>query len=92
MAKRVDANQPEIVQALRQAGCSVQVLSMVGKGCPDLLVGKHGLNYLLEIKDGSKTPSQRKLTSDEQAWHSTWDGLVFVVNSIEDAYQVLGLR
>jgi hypothetical protein len=89
--KRVDANQVEIVQALRRCGCTVQVLSDVGKGCPDLLVGVRGINALLEVKDGAKTLSKRKLTPDEQEWHDTWRGEVVVVNSVDEALSVLGL-
>lgn len=84
-AARIDDNQNEIVVALRQLGASVQVLSMVGKGAPDLLVGRQGRNYLLEIKDGAKAPSKRRLTPDEQAWHDNWRGTVIVVENIEEA-------
>jgi hypothetical protein len=38
-ASKVDANQREVVAALRGAGASVQLLHAVGEGCPDLLVG-----------------------------------------------------
>lgn len=90
MAKRIDANQPAIVKALRQAGATVQVLSEVGKGCPDILVGFRGDNHLLEIKDGEKIPSKRKLTDDEAQWHDEWRGRVVVVESIEDALHQIG--
>jgi hypothetical protein len=43
---------------------------------------KRGRNYLIEIKDGSKPPSKRKLTSDEQEWHDTWRGTVYVANNM----------
>jgi hypothetical protein len=91
MPKRVDANQAEIVAALRRCGCSVQVLSMVGKGCPDLLVGRDYRNYLLEVKDGSKPPSKRQLTPDEVEWHADWLGRVNTVANIEEALAVVGL-
>ena len=71
-AARVDRNQTEVVEALRQAGCRVQPLHMVGKGCPDILVGRDGRLVLMEIKDGEKPPSARKLTEDEAAWHDLW--------------------
>lgn len=61
-AYRVDNNQQVIVAALRQHGCTVQHLHVIGKGCPDLLIGVNGANFLLEIKDGSKPPSKRQLT------------------------------
>lgn len=81
-AARLDANQPEIVRALKAAGCSVQSLASLGDGVPDLLVGHHRLfgrlwvpcNTLLEVKDGSLPPSKRRLTDDEAAWHTRWIG------------------
>ena len=88
-AARVDANQTQIVSALRAAGATVQLLSAVGQGCPDLLVGYQGNNILMEIKDGKKAPSDRKLTSDQIVWHSEWKGLVFLVTSVDEALQLL---
>ena len=88
-AARTDANQAEIVDALRQIGATVQPLHQVWRGCPDLLVGFRGVNILLEVKDGNKPPSARKLTLHEYAWHKDWRGQVAVVNSIEDAIHVL---
>lgn len=89
MAKRIDANQPAIVKALRKLGASVQTLHEVGKGCPDIAVGFRGANYLIEIKDDTKPPSKRKLTDDEQEWHAKWNGTVYVVESIEQAMEVI---
>lgn len=85
MAKRVDANQKGIVLALRQIGATVQPLHTVGRGCPDLLVGFRGRNWLIEVKDGERPPSKRRLTDDESVWHETWRGQVATVGSIEDA-------
>ena len=45
---KVDLNQTEIVQALRQAGATVQSLAAVGKGVPDLLVCFRNKLYLME--------------------------------------------
>jgi hypothetical protein len=84
-AAKVDRNQAEIVKAFRQIGATVQVLSAVGKGCPDLLVGWRGRNFLVEIKDGELVPSARQLTADQQRWHGAWAGSVIVATSIEDA-------
>jgi hypothetical protein len=84
-AARVDSNQSEIVAALRAVGVSVQPLHTVGKGCPDLLCGVRGTNLLLEIKDGNKPPSARKLTPDEAAWHESWRGQVAIVESVDEA-------
>jgi len=84
-AARVDANQPAIVEALRAAGYSVQSLAAVGEGVPDLLVGAHGINVLLEVKDGSKSSSERRLTADQERWHAAWRGRVSVVKTPEEA-------
>ena len=86
---RTDANHSEIVQALRQAGCSVQSLAATGRGVPDLLVGRDGKNLLLEVKDGSKRPSERKLTPDQEIWHSAWRGQIHVVNSTDEALRLI---
>ena len=84
-AARVDANQGEIVTALRAHGATVQSLAAVGCGCPDLLVGYGGGNYLMEIKDGSLAPSRKRLTPDEAGWHATWKGLAAVIESVDEA-------
>ena len=86
---RVDKNQKAIVSALRQIGATVQVLSDVGKGCPDLLVAMYGINYLLEVKDGNKPPSKRRLTPAEQRWHMEWNGQVAIVNSVDEAIRTV---
>lgn len=88
-AAKVDANQTDITAALRQMGASVQHLHTVGAGCPDLLVGFRGVNLLVEVKDGEKVPSKRKLTPDEQEWHEQWRGQVSIVESVEDAVALL---
>ena len=56
-AARIDRNQPEIVEALRKLGASVQPLHTVHDSVPDLLIGYQGRNFLLEVKDGTKPPS-----------------------------------
>lgn len=88
-AAKVDANQTEIVEALRKIGASVQPLHAVGQGCPDLLVGWRGIVSLLEVKDGSKPPSARKLTEDQVKWHAEWRGQVAVVENVEQAIEAI---
>ena len=90
-AAKVDANQREVVAALRDAGATVQLLHAVGEGCPDLLVGYKGLNMLLEVKDGSKPPSAQKLTPQQEIWHRDWRGHRVVVNSPEAALGAIGM-
>lgn len=86
---RVDANQPQIVAALRKMGASVLHLHQVGNGCPDILVGFRSKNALVEIKDGSKPPSARKLTKDEAVFHAEWRGQVAVINSVDEAIEFI---
>tara|TARA_R110000824_G_scaffold352903_4_gene540006 strand:- start:889 stop:1209 length:321 start_codon:yes stop_codon:yes gene_type:complete len=94
-AARIDDNQNEIVKHLRDHGASVQILSMVGKGCPDILVGYTNAigvrrTIVLEIKDGNKPPSQQRLTADEEKWFDTWKGDAAVVNSTLEVDFVMG--
>ena len=88
----VDENQRELVKAMRRLGVSVQLLHAVGQGCPDVLVGWKGRNLLLEVKDGSKVPSARKLTEAQEEWHRAWRGQVAVVSSLDEVIDVLGLH
>ena len=87
--RRIDANQPAIVKAIRNAGCTVEHLHAVGKGCPDLLCAIGGQVFLIEIKDGAKPPSGQKLTPDQIIWHRDWQAEVHVVNSVEAAIAVV---
>lgn len=90
---RTDANQADIVAKLRAIpGVTVQVLSSVGGGCPDLLVGYRGLSLLLELKDGSRPPSERRLTPEQEEWHRTWTGHRAVVMNFEQACEAIGVK
>jgi hypothetical protein len=86
---KTDSNQPDIVDGLRSIGASVQILAAVGKGCPDLLIGYRGVNVLLEIKDGAKSPSRRELTDDQVIWHGRWNGQVASATNLEEAIAVV---
>lgn len=63
----------------------MQPLHTVGKGVPDLLVGRNGTNVLLEVKSGWRIPGgglrpgYKRLTPDEKEWHESWQGQVAVV-------------
>lgn len=65
----MDDNHDEIVQALRAAGAFVRSLAAVGDGMPDLLVTKNRQTLLVEVKDGKRPPSERRLTLDQQKFH-----------------------
>lgn len=86
---KVDVNQPEIVKAFRDLGWSWQHTHTIGQGCVDGFASKNKLiTIAIEIKDGSKSPSQRKLTSDEEKWHSNWKGQIAIVTSLEDVLKL----
>ena len=84
-AAKVDANQADIVKGLRRHGCSVLPLHAIGQGCPDLLVARSGNTMLMEIKDGNKPPSHRKLTPDQEAFHERWHGAITTVCNLDEA-------
>lgn len=88
---KVDSNHKAIREALESAGASVQSMANLGRGCPDLLVGLRGQNFVLEVKDGSIPPSKRKLTEHEANWIHTWRGQVDVVYNAQDALACVGL-
>lgn len=80
-ALRKDDNQGDIVKALEQIGCSVVVMHAP---C-DLLVGWRGRTLCLEVKDGAKRPSARKLTPDQVIFRAEWRGHYAVVSSVDEA-------
>lgn len=88
-AARVDANQSLLVELWRRLGATVQILSAVGNGCPDILLGYNGLNALVEIKDGSKVPSKQKLNKLQVEFHEAWRGHVCVIHNEHEATQLI---
>ena len=91
-AAKIDANQTQVVLALQAAGATVQSLAAVGQGVPDLLVGFQGKTLLMEVKDGQKPPSARRLTEDQLKWHGAWRrGPLAVVDGVDAALRVLGV-
>ena len=82
---RRDANQQEIVEALRKIGATVIDLADVGKDCPDILAGYQDKNFLIEIKipTGKLTPGQAEFLI-------YWRGQVGIAKSIQDAFRIIG--
>lgn len=90
-AAKIDDNQREVVNALRQLPqVTVALTAAVGKGVPDFVVGYKGNNYWIELKDGNKPPSQRKLTEHEEAWHEKWTGHVAICNNLDEVLKEIG--
>jgi len=82
---KVDAIQKECVDEARKFGASVISLASVGKGCPDLLIGWRGKNFLVEIKSHDKAT----LTQDQRIMHATYCGKIYVVYSAEELLETL---
>lgn len=85
-ARRVDANQPEIVAALRSVGCDVLVVS----DCSSLgfdVIARHrstGRMWMIEIKDSAKPASKRKLTENEERAKTLFPEQWRMVSSVDD--------
>ncbi len=90
-AAKVDDNQAAMVARFRKWGATVQPLHAVGEGCPDLLVGFRGQNWLVEVKDGKKSPSRRCLTAEQEKWHGEWRGQVCIMETLADVDQFMEL-
>ena len=86
---KIDANQKQITTQLRKIDCKVAITSMLGKGYPDLLVAYNLRLFWIELKDGTKPPSQRKLTPDEEKFHQEWQGYVYVCESLDDILKII---
>jgi hypothetical protein len=91
-AGRTDANHGAIIAVGRYVGATMVPTGGVGDGFPDVVVGWRGETLLVEIKDGSRVPSERKLKPSQIEWQREWKGRpVFVVLSPEDFLErVLG--
>lgn len=90
MPRKVDINQPAIMQGLRQCGAIVHCTHEVGKGFPDLCVSFRGVIHLIELKTPGKGSS---LTDDEFAFHQRWhaDGApVHVCETLHEALHAIG--
>ena len=83
-----DANQPEIVRALKACGASVVDLHAMGGGCPDLLVGYRGKDYKMEVKT-----AKGELRDSQEDFARDWKGSpVIVVRSTVEALTAIGVR
>jgi hypothetical protein len=83
-AARVDANQDQIVVALRAAGAFVWII-----GLPvDLLVGYKGHTFLVEIKTNSK----KRLTGLQTDFFEKWcGGTLARIDSPDAALRMIGV-
>ena len=80
----MDANQDQIVVALRAAGANVWIISLP----VDLLVGYKGHTFLVEIKTGAK----ERLTSLQADFFESWGGGTLArVDSPDAALRMIGV-
>lgn len=86
-----DGNQKEIVQLLLDTGfVTVENMTGVGHGFPDLLVGFYSIKYdiyvnlLFEVKN-----KKGKLRKDQELWHNLWKGNVYTIRSFDDAMTII---
>ena len=84
IAARVDANQTQIVSALRAAGAYVWIISLP----VDLLVGFRGHTFLVEIK----TDSKKRLTGLQADFFENWSGSTLArIDSPDAALRMIGV-
>lgn len=79
-ATQRDANESEIVQVLRKAGASVE---LIDTPC-DLLVGVSGETMLVEVKT-----EKGAFTKPQKEFHKRWKGNYVVVVTIDQALKVV---
>lgn len=88
-AARVDANQKRIVEVFRKSGVSVADTSNQHSGYPDLTIGYLGYNILVEVKDGDKSASARRLTPHQEKFRQNWKGEYRVVINEDEALALI---
>lgn len=76
---QTDANHGEIKEAFERLGFSVWDARAVGGGFPDLVLGKAGHTYLVEVKT-----AVGKLNEKQVSFIAKHLGRVYVVRSVED--------
>lgn len=88
---RVDRNQGDIVEALRDAGVAVAITSALGNGFVDLVCWcpATGVLALLEVKDPQQPPSKRRLTEAEAAFARVFP--THVVLTEDEALEAMGI-
>lgn len=65
-------------------GVSVLILSQVGNGAPDLLLGFRGKNYLVEIKS-----KNGKLRQDQKEFIDEWRGQATMAKTLDQVRKVI---
>jgi hypothetical protein len=88
-ARRVDASQSEVADALRRCGLAVRDLSHAGRGCPDLAVswcdgrGNRWTSFV-EVKT-LHTAYGKRLNDAQRAWATGWEGELVTLRTADEA-------
>ena len=88
---RKDDNHDDIVNALRKIGAVVISIHQL-KDAFDILVAYRGKLFVVEIKDGNKPPSKRKLTEGEVKCKNKLEGVGVTYNivySVDEAIELV---
>ena len=83
-ARARDQNEPSIVQALEAAGCDV-----IRGDDVDLLVGRAGVSYLIEVKR-PKRATESRVQPIQRRLRDQWRGQYAIVTTPEEALRAVG--
>ncbi len=84
-ARKKDSNHALIVKYFKSLGCSVLVLDVTVTGAPDLLIGRYGVNRLVEVKTIGEEPR-----ASQEAWWRSWKGgTVQVARTLLDVSRIV---
>jgi len=82
-AAKIDANQHEIVQALKQVGWKVKSAASLGRGFPDLVIARGHSVQLVEVKR-----LKGSLTADQQRFIIRDGWPVRIIRTVEEALEL----
>jgi hypothetical protein len=85
-AAKKDDNHVEIVAAFRAIGAFVFDVAQLKNAC-DIIIVYHGRTLAVEIKDGSKVASKRRMTPGEAEFKQSWElagGEHKIIETVED--------
>ena len=93
--KKVDSNQANLVKLGRQLGAKIAVTSSAGDGFVDTVWQFHHYGrsfkletHLVEIKDGSLSPSRRRLTPEQEKFHAVFQ--CTIIECRADVFELMG--
>lgn len=85
MRGKRDDTEASIVSALQRAGCDVRYAE---KQPYDILVGRAGATYLLEVKNQA---GRNRMTAAQREFQTAWRGQYAVVRTASEALRAVGL-